>query len=214
LVADEIGFHHVDSGSLYRAATLAALRGGVAEPWHAADVVAVLDRVALRERDGAFGPSLGDEDLTEAIRSPEVTARVPIVAQMPEVREWVNARVRDVASGCDVVVDGRDMGTAVFPDADLKVFLVADPWERARRRVIERLGRRPSDSEIAEETERLVRRDAADEIQTVQARDAILIDTTMLTQTEQVERIVALARAIRTRRPLTPPAGGRAQAGP
>jgi cytidylate kinase len=98
-----------------------------------------------------------------------------------------------------VVVDGRDMGTAVFPDATIKIFLVADPWERARRRLVQRLGRPPADEEIAAETEALVKRDAADATQTVQAADAVLIDTTYLTQPEQVERIVALARAASAR---------------
>jgi cytidylate kinase len=94
------------------------------------------------------------------------------------------------------VIDGRDIGTAVFPDAPLKIFLVADPWERARRRLMQRRGRSPSDDEIAAETERLVQRDARDATQSVPARDAILIDTTHLAQEEQVERIVALARAV------------------
>jgi cytidylate kinase len=93
------------------------------------------------------------------------------------------------------VVDGRDIGTAVFPEAPLKIFLVADPWERARRRLIQRLERRPTDDEIAEETERLVQRDARDAGQTRQAADAVLIDSTYLTQAEQVDRIVALVRA-------------------
>lgn len=99
-----------------------------------------------------------------------------------------------------MVVDGRDIGTVVFPDATLKVFLVADPWERARRRLIQRLGRSPSDAEIAEETDSIVQRDAKDATQTVQATDAVLIDTTYLTQADQVERIVALAKAV-THRP-------------
>ena len=90
----------------------------------------------------------------------------------------------------------RDMGTAVFPDAPLKIFLVADPWERARRRLTQRLGRRPTDEEVAEETDVLVQRDAKDATQTVQAKDAVLLDTTYLTQPEQVERIVALAYAV------------------
>jgi len=108
--------------------------------------------------------------------------------------------VRRAAESYDVVVDGRDIGTVVFPNADLKIFLVADPWERARRRLIQRLGRHPSDPEIAEETDQIVHRDAKDATQTVQATDAILIDTTFLTQEDQVERIVALARAV-TQRP-------------
>ena len=96
-------------------------------------------------------------------------------------------------------MDGRDIGTTVFPDAPLKVFLVADPWERARRRLVQRIGRSPTDLEIAEETEALVFRDAQDATQSAPARDAITIDTTTLTQEEQVERIVALARATRDR---------------
>ena len=95
-----------------------------------------------------------------------------------------------------MVVDGRDIGTVVFPDATLKIFLIADSWERARRRLLQRLDRRPTDAEIAEETERLVQRDAKDALQTVQAADAVLIDSTSLTQPDQVERIVALANAV------------------
>lgn len=128
------------------------------------------------------------------IRSPEVTAQVSAVAQDPAVRTQVNAEVRRIADGENVVVDGRDMGSVVFPDAQLKVFLVADPWERARRRLHQRLSRPATDAEIAEETRRLVERDASDATNTVQARDAVLIDTTYLTQEEQVQRIVALAR--------------------
>jgi len=107
--------------------------------------------------------------------------------------------VRATARKYDVVVDGRDMGTIVFPDAALKIYLVADPWERARRRLTQQLDRRPSDVEIAEETERLVKRDSRDATQTVQAKDAVLIDTTYLTQPEQVDRIVALAKAVTQR---------------
>lgn len=130
------------------------------------------------------------------IRSAEVTAGVSAVAQLPEVRAMVNAEVRRIATLESVVVDGRDMGSVVFPDADLKVFLVADPWERARRRLHQRLGRPATDSEIAEETRRLVERDAQDATNTVQSKDAVLIDTTYLTQEEQVQRIVALARKV------------------
>ena len=110
--------------------------------------------------------------------------------------------VRAAAGEYDIVVDGRDMGTVVFPEAALKIFLVADPWERARRRLTERFMRRPTEAEIAEETERLVQRDARDATQTVQAKDAILIDTTSLTQAEQVDRIVALAEAARAKSAL------------
>ncbi len=204
-VAAELGFRHVDSGALYRAATAAALRTGrPAAGWTPAWVVEQAGRVSLVPTDTSFAPQIDGRGADEEIRGADVTRHVPLVAQMPPVRAWVNEQVRRVAQAFDVVCDGRDMGTAVFPDADLKVFLVADPWERARRRLAQRLGRRPTDAEIAEETDRLVQRDAADATQTVQARDAVLIDTTYLTQPEQVERIVALARATRRRRPLTP----------
>jgi len=113
---------------------------------------------------------------------------------LPRVRAWVNARVQEAAEGYAVVVDGRDMGTAVFPRARVKIFLIADSRERARRRLQQRLQRAPDDVEIAAEVEALVQRDAKDEAQTKQAPDAIVIDTTALTQEEQVERIVAMAR--------------------
>ena len=129
-------------------------------------------------------------------RSPEVTAAVSEVAQIPSVRADVNAELRRIAEAENVVVDGRDIGSVVFPDAQLKIFLVADPWERARRRLHQRFGRSASDTEIAEETRRLVERDASDATNTLQARDAVLIDTTYLTQEEQVQRIVALAHEV------------------
>jgi cytidylate kinase len=172
--------------------------------WTPAFVVEQAAHVTLVPSDMSFTPHLDGASVIEEIRSTEVTRSTPLVARMAEVRQWVNAQVRAVAREHDVVCDGRDMGTAVFPDAELKVFLVADSWERARRRLTQRLSRAPSDEEIAEETDRLVQRDAADATQTVQAKDAVLIDTTYLTQGEQVERIVALARAARLRRPLTP----------
>jgi cytidylate kinase len=196
-VAGKLGYRHVDSGALYRAVTALALReGGPAEAWTAEAVRALADRVTLAPVAGGFEPHVDAAPLGDAVRGVEVTRHVSRVAQMGAVREWVNARVREAGASHDVVVDGRDIGTVVFPDAQLKVFLVADSWERARRRLIQSLGRHPSDDEIAEETERLVQRDSRDATQTVQARDAVLIDTTYLTQPEQVERIVALARAL------------------
>lgn len=198
-VAENLGYLHVDSGALYRALTAARLRSNDApEGWSTESVLANGERIGVRTGE-AFVPTIDAEPAHEEIRTPEVTKHVSRVARMPEVRAWVNGRVRDCARSHDVVVDGRDMGTAVFPDAQLKIFLVADPWERARRRLIQRLGRRPSDQEIADETDRLVQRDSHDATQTVQAKDAVLIDTTYLTQPEQVERIVALARAVRHR---------------
>jgi cytidylate kinase len=196
-VAERVGFHHIDSGALYRAVTAAQLRSAPnAANWTEADVLRSAGLVALVARPTAFQPVIAGVEAELEIRSGAVTRHVSPVAQMPGVRRWVNARVRELAGDFDVVVDGRDIGTVVFPDAALKVFLVADPWERARRRLVERSARRPTDAEIAEETDRLVHRDAQDATQTVQAKDAILIDTTSLTQEEQVQRIVALIEAV------------------
>jgi cytidylate kinase len=196
-VAGVLAFRHVDSGSLYRAATAAALQAGTpVAQWTEPYVLEAARVISLRPGKTSFVPQMEGVDLEQEIRSPEVTRNVPLVARMPGVRQWVDAHVREAAQSFDVVVDGRDIGTAVLPNADLKVFLIADPWERARRRLVQRLGRHPTDDEIAEETDRLVKRDAADATQTVQAKDAVLIDTTYLTQPEQVDRIVALARAV------------------
>lgn len=195
-VARELGWRHVDSGAFYRAATAAMLRG-TAPPdrWTADGVLAAAAAVGQRDAGTSVAPTLDGVACDDELRGAAVTAEVSRVARLAPVRAWVNTQVRAAAAAHDVVVDGRDMGTAVFPGATVKVFLMADPWERARRRLVQGLGRAPTDDEIAAETERLVRRDAADATQTVQAPDAVLIDTTYLTQPEQVERIAALARA-------------------
>jgi len=200
-VAERLGFLHVDSGSLYRAA--AAVMGRTAlepERWTEAAVLEQLARVRLVPGRRSFVPLIDGAAAEEELRGVDVTRLVSRVATMPGVRTWVNEQVRGTSAGHSVVVDGRDIGTVVFPEAQLKVFLVADPWERARRRLTQQLGRRASDEEIAEETDRLVQRDSRDATQTVQAKEAVLIDTTYLTQADQVERIVALARAV-THRP-------------
>jgi len=202
-VADRLGIRHVDSGAIYRAATAARMRdGGELDPsrWNEADVLAAArKRVRLVPAERSFVPRLDGEDADAELRGGDVTQRVSSVARMQGVRAWVNEQVRSTAATHSVVVDGRDIGTAVFPDADLKVFLVADPWERARRRLVQQLQRAPAEEEIAEETERLVQRDASDAQQSAQAPGAVLLDTTYLTQAEQVDRIVALARAVTQR---------------
>lgn len=196
-VAEKLGFLHVDSGSLYRALTAALLRQGAPpERWTPSVMLAQGARISLRPEATSFVTLIDGVSAEAEIRGTLVTSHVSLVARVPEVRQWVNARVREASSEHDVVVDGRDMGTAVFPDATLKIFLIADPWERARRRLSQRLERPPTEEEIAAETDLLVQRDAKDATQTVQAKDAVVLDTTYLTQAEQVERIVALARAV------------------
>ena len=196
-VARELGFLHIDSGSLYRAATALALAAAPDAPLTEARVLSAAKGITLAPADRSFVPQSCGTLMDEALRNAAVTQHVSEVARMPAVRTWVNARVREAAAKRDVVVDGRDIGTAVFPDADAKIYLLADPWERARRRLVQRFGRAPGDAEIAAETERLVQRDARDAAQSAPAAQAMMIDTTYLTQDEQVVRIVAFVRAVR-----------------
>jgi cytidylate kinase len=193
MVAEKLGFLHVDSGSLYRAATAAILRlEKDASRWTEQSVLDAARPLELRAARTSFYPVLEGRAIEEEIRGAEATRNVSRVAQMPRVREWVNAKVREAAGSKNVVVDGRDMGTVVFPDADLKIFLVADSRERALRRLRQR-GTPTSEQLLDDETIRIKERDARDAKQTVPAADAITIDTTGLTQSEQVEQIVDLS---------------------
>ena len=193
MVAEKLGYLHVDSGSLYRAATAAILRNDVnASNWTEQAVLDAARPIELRAARTSFYPALLGRAIEDEIRGPEVTRHVSRVAQMPRVREWVNEKVKEAASTRDVVVDGRDMGTVVFPNADLKIFLVADSRERAARRLRQR-GTPTSQQMLDDETIRIMERDALDARQTVPAADAVVIDTTGLTQQEQVEQIVTLS---------------------
>lgn len=196
-VAAVLGIRHVDSGALYRAATAAMLRRAPDETtWSEAALLDAARVITLEPVDGTFRPLLEGTSAEAELRGVAVTSRVSVAARMPGVRAWVNAMIRSAAASYPVVVDGRDMGSAVFPEAAVKVFLVADPRERARRRLLERLGRAPEAGEVDAEVAELARRDAADAAQTIEAPGAVRIDTTRLTPEAQVDRIVALAREV------------------
>ena len=202
-VARRLGFLHVDSGAFYRALTHALLSDGV--PAGAWDGLTPRDLERLRVRgvraDGAVDLQVGDEILGDELRSADVNASVSRVARIPAVRQWLLGRLRELADAADVVVDGRDIGTAVFPGADLKVFIVADPEVRARRRLAEQGVGDPDDRELLAEVLRLKERDRIDSERPVaplrKADDAVPVDTTALTFEEQVEAILELARARR-----------------
>lgn len=205
-VARELHFRHVDSGALYRAATAAALRAeSNSDKWSEEVVLGAAKAISLSPTETGFAPMLDGEDADAEMRGEPVTSRVSTVAQMPRVREWVNAQVRKTNEEFDVVVDGRDIGTVVFPDAALKVFLIADPAERARRRLIERTNRAPTDAEIREETQKIILRDEMDAKQSARAPDAVIIDTTNITQAEQIRRIVEMGRKIQSERGVVEP---------
>lgn len=196
-VATALGAHHLDSGALYRGLTLIALELESRDP---AAILAAADRrgLALVHDGQEIVPQLDDRPAETRIRTAEVTAAVSEVAAIPALREWVNARLR-AAAGEEwiLVLDGRDIGTAVFPTALLKVFLTATPEARARRRLVQR-GELFDQAALAAEASRLAARDAMDAGRAVaplrQAPDAVLIDTTDLTFPEQVGTIVDLAR--------------------
>jgi cytidylate kinase len=194
MVAEKLGYLHVDSGSLYRAATAAALRReSDVSRWTEQTVLDSARGIELRAARTSFYPVIDGRAIEEEIRGPNVTDNVSRVAQMRRVRQWVDDKVRAAAQSRDVVVDGRDIGTVVFPNADLKIFLVADSRERAARRLRQR-GTPTSQQMLDDETIRITERDARDAGQTVPAADSVVIDTTGLTQQEQVEQIVTLAK--------------------
>ncbi|MHB1097322.1 MAG: (d)CMP kinase [Gemmatimonadaceae bacterium] len=198
MVAAQLGMRHLDSGMIYRSVTAARLRGGDApEHWTEQSVLDAAPRVSLAPGATSFSPQLDGVDCEAEIRGAAVTGTVSLVAKMPRVRAWVNALVRATAAAHEIVVDGRDMGTAVFPDARLKVWLVAVPEARARRRILQRTGRAPTPAELESEAAELERRDQYDREQTQPAADAVWIDTTGITQAEQVRRIVELAASVR-----------------
>jgi cytidylate kinase len=214
-VAEALGFAHLDSGSLYRGVTLVALREGARRGWSGSAAISNLtpeavlraaeDRGLMLQPDGmGFAAYLDGEPAEDALRSTEVTACVSAIAAIPVVREWVNSRLRAmVRAGQDVVVDGRDIGTVVFPDADLKIFLTASPEARAGRRITQR-GREVGPGDLDAETQALAARDHADSTREVAplrpAPDAVHLDTTTLDFAEQVRFIVDRARPIFSRR--------------
>ncbi|HQR17517.1 MAG TPA: (d)CMP kinase [Gemmatimonadales bacterium] len=203
-VARAIGFHHLDSGALYRALTRVALDAGL-DP-ASLDVPALLAQaerrgLGLRPEGEDFVPLLDGAPAEHLIRTPAVTAAVSAVSAVPAVRDWANARMRALAeAGVPVVVDGRDIGSVVFPEAGLKVYLYADSVVRAMRRLAQQGGAEPSNEEIFAEAERLKARDKADASRAVaplvSPPDALELDTSRLTFAEQVDGIARLARTI------------------
>jgi cytidylate kinase len=199
-VAEALGFVHLDSGALYRAVTLLALeQPEPPDAWRPAALVDLARRKAvtmvLGHGQGDVG--IGGVSAGERLRSEAVTREVSRVAAMAEVRDFVNGILRSLAREGGVVLEGRDIGTAVFPDAEIKVFLVADVRERARRRLLER-GRAPEGGAVEKEAAALTRRDDYDSRREVapliRAADAVLLDTTHLTLAQQVQAVVDLVR--------------------
>lgn len=198
-VAKELGFRHLDSGAFYRALTYAAMQRGIpAAEWPKFDAARLESfDVSAEPADAGFRMLLSGSDISGPIRRAEVNALVSAMARLPAVRDWLLKTLRDTAKLSDLVADGRDIGTVVFPDADLKIFLVADPVVRAKRR-LEQMGLPTDEESVADEVSRIEDRDRADSSRDIaplkQAPDAVLVDTTDLGFDQQVRRIVELAR--------------------
>jgi cytidylate kinase len=190
MLARRLGFRYLDTGAMYRALTWIARR----------DDADLTDGAALgdlaRVHPVSFGADghveVDGEDVTAAIREADIDRLVPAVARHPEVRQVMRERQRALAVGGDSVIEGRDIGSVVVPDAELKVFLVADPEVRAQRRTADRPG--VSAGALAAD---LRARDERDAVNTKPAEDAVLLDTTDLTVDEVVDRIADLVGATR-----------------
>ncbi|OUQ24714.1 cytidylate kinase [Flavonifractor sp. An135] len=198
-VAAALGYLYVDTGAIYRTLGLAALRRGV-DPQDGAAVVALLEDCAIDLRHGGDGVQrmyLNGEDVSQAIRLPEVSRYASGVSAIPEVRAHLMDMQRDLARRNDVVMDGRDIGTVVLPAADVKVFLTASPEERARRRW-EELQQRGTPEAYEEVLKDLVERDAKDSGRAAaplrRAEDAVEVDTTGCSLEESLERLLSVIR--------------------
>ena len=199
-VARRLGYLHMDSGAFYRALTHALLSAGAPERSWESLAAEDLDRLRVRGEAGDDGlrMTVAGSAVGPELRTPDVNANVSRVASIPAVRSWLLDRLRNLAGSADVVADGRDIGTIVFPDADVKVFLVADPEARARRRLLEFGVDEPDRETLLAEVRRLMERDRKDSEREVAplraAEDAIKVDTTSLTFDEQVAAILELVR--------------------
>lgn len=203
-LARELDWAYVDSGAFYRVAALLALRAhaDLDDPEDRAGLREALATARLEQRvvGGRLHTTLAGEDVTDAIRSPAVTRIVSRVADDPELREIVNEELRSRVGKRPAVVDGRDIGSVVFPDAVLKIYLDASLEERARRRAreAEPPGRAEDPSVLASYEESLAERDRRDrQRQTgalAAARDAVHVDTSDLDIDSQVARVLHLVR--------------------
>ena len=186
-LAERLGFRYLDTGAMYRALTWVALEDGVdLDDGPALETLALANPVAF-EGDRVL---VRDTDVTDAIREPRIDRVVSSVARHPQVRSVMKERQRDLAEAGDAVIEGRDIGTVVCPDAEVKVYLVADPGERARRRQADL----PDIGAEALATD-LRLRDERDAAQMRAAHDAEQIDTTELTIDEVLDRIERLVEA-------------------
>ena len=191
IIANEFSFLYLDSGALYRGVTLFAIENGFINENCEIDVPA-LDK-ALEGIDLHFGEGgtyIGDRCIEAEIRSMTVADKVSPIATVPEVRDFVDRKLREFGAKKRVVMDGRDIGTTVFPNAELKIFMTADPLVRARRRA-EEMAAKGDNTDIETVLKNLQERDYIDSHREVspltQAEDAIVLDNSYMTMADQLE---------------------------
>ncbi|MCZ6775409.1 MAG: (d)CMP kinase [Ignavibacteria bacterium] len=200
LVAERLGYLHVDTGAMYRAITLKVLKFGL-KPDDVGNVGRLLTstRVELQRTNDSVRVLLDGEDVTEGIRTAEVTKAVSAVSQIRQVREAMVREQRKMAEGQGIVLEGRDIGTIVFPKAHLKIFMVANLEARARRRQdeLKAKGINANTRLILEEIQERDELDTTrDESPLKRAADAIELDNSNLTINEQVEFVLKKAKRL------------------
>jgi cytidylate kinase len=196
-IAKKLGFMYINSGAIYRAVALWAMRLGIdLKDMHRLEQLAKAAKIELTANDGHV--ILNGEDVTEAIRDPHVSVAASKVSAVPGVRRALLAVQRSMAERSSVVMEGRDIGSVVFPNAQVKIFLDADPQERARRRALE-LAEQGQAANVETVSGELKERDDRDrrrsESPLVQAPDAQLVDTTGLSLDQVEEAVLRLVRA-------------------
>lgn len=193
-VARALGYRHIDTGAMYRAVGWLAQHRALPLEDEAA-VAAVAEQASIAITDERI--EIEGHDVTTAIRTPAIDGAATRVARLPSVRRILVERQRALGNGGRIVMEGRDIGTTVFPDADVKVYLDADPTERARRRAGDP-AHQSQGSTVAAVATALEQRDTSDRTRTASplmaAADAVHIDTTHMTIPEVVERVLALVR--------------------
>lgn len=194
-LAERLGIVYVDTGAMYRAVTLAALRANI--PFREEELTALLHDIQITLQPSANGQRtlLNNEDVSESIRSREVTAAVSEISSFASVRNAMTLLQRSMGASGGIVMDGRDIGTNVFPNADLKIFMVASARIRAERRHKELVAKGVEIS-LDELEQEIIQRDNADSSRALsplrKAPDAVEIDTTALSPDEQLQQIISM----------------------
>lgn len=192
-VAARLGYRHVDTGAMYRALGWLASHHGIPLADEAA-VAALGDRATFDLEDGRI--AIDGHDVRAAIRTPEIDKAATAVARHPDVRRLLVARQRSYAKDGGVVMEGRDIGTVVFPNADVKIYLDASPEERARRRAADPAHTSSRTGQIADVATALAERDKNDSTRAASplavAADAVVLDTTGVPIDEVIERVLEL----------------------